>query len=126
MTTACQVAEAFFAAIEAGDIARIEALYATDAVIWHNTDGQVQSVRENLRVLRWMVEKIPRRTYDVLRRIEVPGGFVQQHVLRLATYKGSFEMPACILAQVEHGRIHRLDEYLDSAHVAAMRTSLGL
>ena len=33
------LAARFFAAIEAGDIDAIRAIYAPDARIWHNTDG---------------------------------------------------------------------------------------
>ena len=55
------------------------------------------------------------------RRLEVfPGGFVQQHLLkgRRVTDGLPVQLPACVIAYVREGRITRLDEYLDSAHVA--------
>jgi ketosteroid isomerase-like protein len=121
-----KVAHDFFAAIEAGDLAKVEALYAPEARIWHNTDGVAQSVSENLRVLAWMVRSIPSRQYRIVRREILPWGFFQQHVLALETAQGRYDMPACVVVMVEGGRIVRLDEYLDSAHVTAMRAALRL
>jgi uncharacterized protein len=126
MTTDLEIAQNFFAAIEAGDISALEALYAPDASIWHNTDGQSQSVSENLKVLRWMVRSTVSRTYRLARRVSIPGGFLQQHVLIVESRQGRYEMPACIVVEVRDGRIQRLEEYLDSAHVAEMRSILGI
>jgi ketosteroid isomerase-like protein len=42
----------FFAALEAGDIETVHAIYAPDAVIWHNDDLIEQPVEDNLKVLR--------------------------------------------------------------------------
>jgi ketosteroid isomerase-like protein len=126
MTTAVAVAEAFFSAIETGDLTSVEALYAPDAVIWHNTDGLNQSAAENLRVLKWMIRAIPSRQYRVLRREPLPDGFFQQHVLELQTPLGRYALPACIIVRLRGAQIIRLDEYLDSAHVSAMRATLGL
>jgi ketosteroid isomerase-like protein len=41
----------FFAAIETGDIDLVRAIYAPDALIWHNDDLIEQPVEENLKVL---------------------------------------------------------------------------
>ena len=37
-----EVADRLFAAIEAGDLDAVAALYAPEAVIWHNHDGVEQ------------------------------------------------------------------------------------
>lgn len=118
-----QAAERLFTAIERGDVAAIREIYAPDAKIWHNNDGKTQTVDENLAVLKWVVENIGEISYSDARRQATETGFVQQHVLR-GRLKGSgkmFELPACIVCTVEDGRITRLDEYLDSAHTAALR-----
>lgn len=118
---ALDVAERFFAAIEAGDIDAVQGIYAPDAVVWHNNDGVEQTVEENLRVLRWVVRNVADRRYEEVRRHRTDGGFVQQHVLRGRAPNGAaLEMPACIVCAVEGGRITRLDEYLDSAHAAVL------
>lgn len=120
MTEALEIADRFFAAIEAGDVERIKAIYAPDAVIWHNNDQKEQTVEENLRVLGWVVRNLKNRHYRVTRRAAIPGGFVQQHVLEAETANGPFSMPACIVVEVKGGRISRLDEYLDSAQANAL------
>ena len=119
------VADRLFAAIEAGDIDGVRALYAPDAVIWHNTDGVEQTVEQNLAVLGWVCANLADRSYDDVRRVEHDGGFVQQHVLRFTRDGQRLEVPACIVASVEGGSITRIDEYLDSAHVARITGQIG-
>ena len=121
MTGALAVAERFFTAIERGDIDAVRAIYAPDARIWHNFDRKEQTVEENLRVLSWMSRNIANKRYVVERRIAIPGGFLQQHVLHADTAGGPFEMPACIVVLVNaDGRIARLEEYLDSAQAGRL------
>ncbi|PKQ05032.1 MAG: ketosteroid isomerase [Alphaproteobacteria bacterium HGW-Alphaproteobacteria-11] len=115
------VAERFFRAVETGDTEEVSRIYAPDARVWHNFSQAEQSVEENLKVLRWMARKLPGRRYDVLRRVVIPGGFMQQHVVRGALADGSnFAMPACVICLVEDGRISRLEEYLDPAQAAVL------
>lgn len=115
------VAERLFAAIEAGDIDAVRSLYSPDVTVWHNHDGLAQSIDDNLRVLGWMSKHLPGARYTDVRRSATDTGFVQQHVL-VATSRSGREVavPACIVADVADGRITRLDEYLDSAHVAQL------
>ena len=115
------VAERFFAAIGKGDLDAVRAIYAPDAVIWHNNDGVEQNVAQNLAVLAWVVKNVSGLRYEDVRRFPTPSGFVQQHVLRGAAPSGvAIEIPACIVCAVANGRITRLDEYLDSAQVAPL------
>ena len=112
------LADRFFAAIEAGDIDTVSALYADDVVVWHNHDGVEQDRAANLRTLQWVVANIGRFRYEEVRRSATADGFVQQHVARGINRIGEHvEMPACIVVRVAGGRIVRLDEYLD-AHQA--------
>ena len=120
MSDALEVAERFFRAIEAGDVDAIKAIYAPNAVIWHNNDQKEQTVDENMRVLSWVTRNLKNRHYRVKRRAAIPGGFMQQHVLEAETANGSFSMPACIVVEVKDGRISRLDEYLDSGQTAVL------
>ena len=115
------VAERFFAAIPKGDLDAVRAIYADDAVIWHNNDGLEQNREQNLAVLAWVVKNIAELRYEDVRRFPTANGFVQQHVLRGRAPGGApLEVPACIVCAVANGRITRLDEYLDSAHVAPL------
>jgi ketosteroid isomerase-like protein len=122
---ALAVAERFFRAVESGDLEAVKAIYAPDARIWHNFDRKEQTVEENLRVLRWLARNLPNRRYNVQRRVPIPGGFLQQHVLEGETAGGPFAMPACVVCEVAGGRITRLEEYLDSAHAAHLRALTG-
>ncbi|MDX2166422.1 MAG: nuclear transport factor 2 family protein [Deltaproteobacteria bacterium] len=117
MTDHLAIAERLFAAITAGDVAAVRALYAPDAQIWHNTDGAVQSAEENLAVLQWVTTHIAQLRYEDVRRAATADGFVQQHVLRGTVGAVAIAIPACIVTTIQGGRITRLDEYLDSAHV---------
>jgi ketosteroid isomerase-like protein len=118
-----EVADRLFKAIERGDVDAIRNIYSPDAQIWHNTDGAVQSVDENLAVLAWVVKHIGEIAYTDVRRAPTPTGFVQQHVLRgrMKSSGREIALPACIVCTVSGGRITRLDEYLDSAQTAALR-----
>ncbi len=114
------LAERLTAAIEAGDIDAVAAIYAPDAVIWHNDDGVEQTKDQNLRVLGWLVKHTAKREYRAIRRYEIDGGFVQQHELYVEFADGrTAALPACLIVHVAGDHITRLDEYLDSAAVAA-------
>lgn len=115
------VAQHLFAAIEAGDVETVRSLYAPDVTVWHNNDGVIQSLDENLRVLGWMTRHLPGARYTEVRRTVTDSGFVQQHVLVATNRAGrQVAVPACIVADVVDGHITRIDEYLDSAHIAEM------
>jgi ketosteroid isomerase-like protein len=118
-----EVCEKLFAAIPRGDLAAVRALYAPDAAIWHNHDGVTQDPDANLRVLDWVVHNVREISYEVTSRQPTPNGFVQQHVMRgIAPSGKKLELAACIVCVVRNGRITRLDEYLDSAQLAALAT----
>ena len=121
MPSNLELCEQLFAAIMRADVDAIRAIYAEDAVIWHNNDNAEQNPEENQRVLRWVTRNVKDLRYEEMRRHETPSGFVQQHVLRGIAPNGTvLEIPACIVCTVEGGRITRLDEYLDSAQTAPL------
>ena len=112
----------FFDAVENGDPDTLAAIYDPAVEIWHNTDRLTITREENLVVLRAFIERAPRRRYTDRRLVAFPGGFVQQHLLIAEFANGKvLELPACIVCAVSGGRITRLDEYFDSAHVAEFR-----
>ncbi len=117
-----EFAERFVNAIQTGDVATVRACYAPGAKIWHNTDNVEQTVDDNIRVLDWFIAKLPDRNYRVLRRVALPDGFLQQHVLEATLPDGTaWTMDACVVIRMENGLITRLDEYLDSAQGKALR-----
>jgi ketosteroid isomerase-like protein len=113
--------ERFFAAVTAGDLDAVRSIYAPDAVIWHNNDDAEQGVEENLRVLRWATSRISGFRYEDVRRMVTASGFMEQHTLRGQAPNGEeLRLPACIVCTVRDSRITRLDEYFDSAQIAAL------
>jgi ketosteroid isomerase-like protein len=114
-------AKRFFDCIETGDVEGLVACYAEGAGIWHNTDGQVQRPADNRATLTGLVRAFADRTYAERRLDVFPDGFVQQHVLRATRVRDGAKvaLAACIVCRVADGRITRLDEYFDSAAVAA-------
>jgi uncharacterized protein len=116
-----QLAERLFDSIEAGDLAAVGELYADDIVVWGNHDDRESVKARSLRVLEWLCTRLGGRHYEVRRRIVIPGGFLQEHVLHGMAPDGTpIAMPACIVADVDDGRITRIDEYLDPAGIAAL------
>lgn len=114
----------FFAAIPAGDLETVKAIYHPDAAIWHNDDNKVQTVAENLPVLRWVARNIEGLVYDEIRRNAMDSGqVVQRHVLRGKAPNGRTLAlrGAIVFTFDDDGRITRLEEYLDSVQVAVLR-----
>ncbi len=117
------MATRFFDAIEAGDIATMRGSFTPDAEIWHNTDELIVTPDQTAATLTGMVARIKDREYAERRLTVFPGGFVQQHVLkgRRTHDDGEVRLPCAIICKVAGGKITRLDEYFDSAHVATFR-----
>ena len=114
-----ELADRFFAAVAAGDIVTVENIYAHEATIWHNFDQVDQSPAENVKALRAMHRALTNVRYEEVRRTIVDDGFYQQHVLRASSNAGELDLPAALRVYVHDGRITRLEEYLDTAQVAA-------
>jgi ketosteroid isomerase-like protein len=116
------LAQRLFDAVEAGDIDTVRACYTDDARIWHNTDGAEQTPDDNAAALRGFASVISDRRYLNRRLATFDNGFVQQHELHGTRGDGvRVTVPCCIVCEVRDGRISRLDEYFDSAHVAQFR-----
>ena len=116
------LAERLVQASNRGDNEEIARCYAPDARIWHNFDGQEQTIAEMFKVTRWIDKKLTNRTYTVLRREAFPGGYMQQHVMTGTLANGDkFELPACFVALVKDGVVTRVEEYLDTKQADKLR-----
>jgi ketosteroid isomerase-like protein len=110
----------FFDLVEAGDLGGVADCYAEDAVIWHNTDGIAQGKAANLETLKRFTGAFTGIRYTDRRLAAWPGGFSHQHVLTAKKADGTeVELAAAIVCEVCDGKITRLDEYFDSAKLAA-------
>ncbi|KIX95083.1 uncharacterized protein Z520_08999 [Fonsecaea multimorphosa CBS 102226] len=121
--TICSLATTFFDAIEARDIDTMRNSFTPEAEIWHNTDELIVSRDQTAQVLAGMVQRITNIKYAHRRLFVFPGGFVQQHILEgNRVHDGEkVRLPCALVCLVQDGRITRLDEYFDSAHVAHFR-----
>ena len=120
-----ELADRLARAYEQNDADAIAACYALDARIWHNIDGVEQTVEEQLGATRWLNEQLKNLKYEIVSRHAFDGGYVQQYVVHgtLANGGGAFRMPLIMNVTVRDGRITRLDEYLDSAHLKPLQTA---
>ena len=114
----------FFAALEAGDIATVRAIYAPDALIWHNDDLIEQPVEENLKVLAGLHKALSGLHYEVIRRAPAADGVIQQHILRGTLPDGQeVALHAAMYLQVRDGYVTRIEEYLDSAKRSSIKAA---
>jgi ketosteroid isomerase-like protein len=119
------LATRLFDSTERGDIEAVADCYGPDLVVWHNFDGLEQSREDNLKTLAGLITRISERRYEDRRLKAFDHGFVQQHVLTGVRKDGArVSLPGVLVGTVQDGRISRLDEYLDSAHVAAFRAQV--
>jgi ketosteroid isomerase-like protein len=110
-------------AIEDGDLAGVRSVYAPDVVVWAGFDDRERNIDASLAVLEWLLGVTTERRYEIVRRIEIDAGVLQQHVLHATTRAGkTFSMPACLVIRIDGDHITRVDEYLDPAPVAAALT----
>jgi ketosteroid isomerase-like protein len=109
------VARRLMAAIQAGDVAAVDALYADDMLGWRSFDQQELGKQPMLRVIAYLVKHVRDLHYEKIRVLTTPAGYVQQHVLHATAPDGTkVVVPACLVVEVRDGRIARLDEYLDA------------
>lgn len=117
-----QIADRLFAAMEAGDVEAIAAMWARDVAVWHCAAGESTGRTGALAMIQWMVANSLDRRYQVIARHEFDGGFVQQHLLRSTALDGTTVTVrvAIIVLVGADGLITRMDEYFDPAALAAL------
>jgi len=113
-----RLADDFMQALEDCNVDAVRGIYCEDARLWHNFDGKLQSVEDNIKTLKWLHSKLKKVEYQIVRRELLFDGFLQEHVLRGVLDSGeAFAMPACAIIKVQGNKIISLDEYLDASHV---------
>lgn len=119
------VADALFEAIRAGDFAAVDALYDPGIGVWHNFSRIAQNKATNLETLK-QARNSYAMSYEVRDRIVDGDRVIQQHILTTRLPDGqTFTLPAAIFITVRNGLITRIEEYLDTGQVNAIRAASG-
>lgn len=110
------LANRFFAAVEAGDLETLTALYHPDVRIWHSRDEADTDLKQSQELLSLFFERVSDRRYEIVRRHTFDGGFVQEHITHGTMKDGSrMALPVCFICHVDsEGRITRIAEYFDA------------
>jgi ketosteroid isomerase-like protein len=124
---AITTAAALFSALESKNPTMVSDLYADDVQVWHNFSNVAQNKSQNLEVLVGLCASVAEIHYDVIERLQLDDGRVlQRHNLRAITDSGDeIIIPACMLLQIQGGKIRRIDEYLDSGQANRLRALTG-
>jgi len=89
-------------------------------VIWTAQDPAERTPDENLAVLGWVKANVRDFRYEDVRCQATPTGFIEQHTTCGTLPNGaSFHFAACLVVRVADGRITHLEEYFDTAPLAA-------
>lgn len=113
----------FFAALQSGDMATCETLFTEDGVVWHNYEQSEQSKAEALTALSGLAQLNAR--FEIIGRDVIGNTCVQRHVVRVLLPGGEVAaIPALHRISLEGNRIRRIEEYMDSAQMAAAMHAL--
>ena len=118
--TATELARTLFNAFEAGtpDAARA---VLTDDFAGRQNDGPPMTREQLLEFSAAVSAIVPDFRYEDIVCVATTNGFVEEHSVCGTLPDGQpLRIAACVVAEVEDGRIHRLREYLDS------RAAIGL
>lgn len=116
LTTIETLGERFAAALAAGDIAALDAMFTRDFEVWYNFSDETLGREQALKFFASYFTAVQVRFRDV-RRLPTPDGWVQQHRVDARGADGLRieNLPAIIVFTLRDGKIARIEEYLDSA-----------
>ena len=115
-----KIAQDFLGAIRNGDVDAISSLLHQDCVVWHSTDGICMTHSE---VVKWagifqssaIINELLLGRYD-----DLPNGFLQKYHFSGQIVDGpTLDFDGLLVAEISHGQIIKLDEWLDHGAMAA-------
>lgn len=105
---------------QAGDVAGAKACMHADAKIWQSYDQKTRSADEVMATLEVFKTKCKSYRYEIHRRDEVAGGYVQRHTLHLTSHAGkTYSTEVLALVMVTDGKISFVEEFIDPAPIMA-------
>jgi ketosteroid isomerase-like protein len=116
------IAREYARASNAGEVDALMALYAPDAVVWHNFDQVEQPLHRSMATVRWLHRTVPDVAFTDVSHLLTDEGFLQRSVLVGTAPDGSsLQVPSCVVVTINaDGRITRAEEYLDSGQLAVL------
>lgn len=116
-------ADRFAAASRGDDADALRSLFAPDATTWHNFDERDVDTEQSLRSNAWLQRAVPDLTWQDLAVHPTPSGFVSQSILTGTAPGGPLRLHSCLVVTLnDAGLITRIEEYLDSAQTAVLRS----
>ena len=117
------VAARYAAATRSNDADAFLALCAPDAVTWHNTDDRAEPVANTAKGMAWLHRKVPDLSWTDVALLPTPTGFVSQTVMTGTAAGGSLRIHSCVIVTLDDsGLVTRIDEFLDPAQTAPLRS----
>jgi ketosteroid isomerase-like protein len=118
--------ERFLKAIETCNEAALHEVYRDDIVIWHSFTNATMAKDASIAMLAGLWREGVRIRYAFDDQLIVGNRGVRRHRVEATTRGGRrFVMHVAMFATVEGGQIIRLDEYVDSKEVEALRAAVA-
>ncbi len=114
------LADRLFDAFVAHDLDTVVEMMTPDAVVVQN--GNSMAVAEAMVMIESLVGVIGDHRYEEVRRVVGEKAIVEEHRVRSTTPSGhDVDLTACVVVRVDDdGKIISLDEYVDTAPLAAV------
>ena len=116
------LADRFFGAVQTRDFDTVRSCLDPEVTIWHSFDNVTQDLETTVQSLAFVTGQLANFRYTHIRRHPIPGGFVQQHIIRCEGADGDpYMAPTAVIVSVsDDGYITNIDEYVDIAQLPAM------
>lgn len=119
------ISEKFFAALAAGDAATLRAVCNPNLQLTQN-GGAAMDIDGLIGMSSAVRGVVAGFRYDNAQRVDTPDGFVEEHDVRGTLPDGTeCSISACVVGQVEDGKVVVLREYFDTAAAAGLFKALG-
>ena len=120
-----EIAEALFAAFEAGDTGAAEALCSPTLQASQN-GGPAMDLDTVIGFAVGVKNAAPDFRYEEAIRSDTETGFVEEHRVRATFGQGAeLDLTVCIVGEIEDGKITVLREYFDPSGAPALAEALG-
>ena len=120
-----QIAEKLFTAFETGDMDTVRDICAPGFRARQNLKNEfdVETLIQFSKAVSAIVSDF---RYEDVNRYATESGFVEEHIVRgTLPNGGQLTLAACVVADVEHGKIVHLREYVDTEAAAGLSAALA-